>query len=106
MTDNTPEATPPVIRESLWSRMSRGFRRGAIRLENSASFMYLRAISRAGIILIAIGFFLNLDDRQAATKSRAWQTLTSTAPGNVGKADAMGEPLNRIDATRRLFGWR
>ncbi len=88
--------------------ISRVFRRGAIRLENSALFMYLRAFSRAGIILIALGFFLDMDQRQAATMFRAWQTLTTDAPGNVGKADAMaylvsmGEPLNRI-STRGAY---
>ncbi|MBT4740880.1 MAG: pentapeptide repeat-containing protein [Rhodospirillaceae bacterium] len=99
-----PDQTPQ--KKSFLGRIARSFRRGAIRLENSASFMYLRAFSRAGIILIALGFFLDLDDRQAATKFRAWQTLSSTAPGNIGKAEAMeylvsvDEVLDRTDARK------
>lgn len=103
--DNTePDQSPQ--KKSLFGRMRRSFKRGAIRLENSALFMYLRAFSRAGIILIALGFFLDLDDRQAATKFRAWQTLSSTAPGNIGKAEAMeylvsvDEVLDRTDARK------
>jgi uncharacterized protein YjbI with pentapeptide repeats len=104
MTDNESKPESHRPKKSLASRLSRAFRRGAIRLENSALFMYLRAVSRAGIILIAIGFFLDHDDRQAATKFRAWQTISSVAPGNIGKAEAMeylvavGEVLDRTEA--------
>ena len=104
MAEDSPKSDQTPKNNNLLTRMARSFRRGAIRMENSALFMYLRAFSRAGIILIALGFFLDLDDRQAATKFRAWQTIASTAPGNIGKAEAMeylvsvGEVLDRIDA--------
>lgn len=101
MSDETPKPQPEL---GMLARASLSFKRGAVRLEESALFMYLRAFSRAGIILIALGFFLDLDDRQAATEFRAWQTLSSSAPGNIGKADAMeylvsvGEVLDRTEA--------
>jgi uncharacterized protein YjbI with pentapeptide repeats len=101
MSDETPNSNPKV---GVLARASRSFKSGAVRLEESALFMYLRAFSRAGITLIALGFFLDLDDRQAATEFRAWQTLSSSASGNIGKAEAMeylvaaGEVLDRTQA--------
>ncbi len=97
---HSEDATQPA-KQPFLSRLSRGFRRGAIWMENSALFLYLRGLSRAGIILIALGFFLDMDQRQAATLFRAWQTLTNDAPGNVGKADAMAYLVSTID---RLSG--
>ena len=42
-----------------------------------------------GIVIASVALLLDLSARQEERISRAWQTVSSTAPGNTGKANAL-----------------
>ena len=53
----------------------------------------VRAVEPVVIIIAIIAFSIELGDRQEERTARAWQLLTTKAPGNSGKIEAL-EYLN------------
>ena len=43
-----------------------------------------------GVVIATVALWLDLSARQEERISRAWQTVSYSAPGNTGKADALG----------------
>ncbi len=54
---------------------------------------FVRAIEPAVILIAIFAFTLEMSDRQEERTARAWQLLTTAAPGNSGKIEAL-EYLN------------
>lgn len=57
-------------------------------------FQFARALEPVAILAAVIGLFVALNDRQEERITRAWQLLTTKAPGNSGKIEAL-QYLNR-----------
>ena len=85
MTDSSKPSNP--IKKVLdWGEM----------LARSRAFSLLRRLEPAfviftvfGLVVATVAIMYDLSDRQEQRVSRAWQTASSAAPGNTGKADAL-----------------
>ena len=80
-------------------------RRWAHRIETWEFFIFIRAIEPLVILIAFIAFFNELTYRHEERMARAWQLLTTPAPGNSGKGEALaylnsrGISLEGIDLT-------
>ena len=63
-----------------------------------------RIIELLAILIAFVAFFQELGNRQEEREARAWQLLTTKAPGNTGKVWAL-EYLNREQRWPRRWLW-
>ena len=74
-------------------QLNRSFAWAAAAIENWEVSRLVRAVEPVVIIIAIIAFSIELGDRQEERTVRAWQLLTTRAPGNSGKIEAL-EYLN------------
>lgn len=80
-------------------------------LNDTFLMRFLRFLAPLAILFGAYGFMLDLGNRRASRDAEAWKLITTSAPGNSGKIEAL-EYLNtslRIPNPRKWnlpFGWK
>lgn len=80
------EPTPPSAAQTSWQRRAQWVR-------NHPLVVILEAAGLVGLIFAVGIFFYELRERQDERVARSWQLLTTPAPGNSGKREAI-EYLN------------
>jgi hypothetical protein len=88
---------------SPFRAMSRGSGIIAATIENWGPAQFIRAIEPVAILIAIFAFTIEMADRREERIARAWQLVTTKAPGNSGKINAL-EYLNSQDP-EWLQGW-
>lgn len=73
-----------------------GLKQSAATIDGWSLAKFIRAIEPAAILIAIVAFGIELGDRQEERTARAWQLLTTQAPGNSGKVEALAY-LNQQD---------
>ena len=87
------------------AKMNTRLRRWVKKSEVRRFFTFVRAVEFLAILIALIGFFNELRYWHEERTARAWQLLTTPAPGNSGKGEALeylnsrGLSLESIDLT-------
>ena len=117
MADNDSRGPGSTLRRIAARKAARQFeglvskerpQRWSERFSDGFVIRWLRALEPVGfvvgvvaLVVAAATFVVDLYDRQEARVVRAWQLVTTDAPGNSGKREAL-EYLNRRET---IFGW-
>ena len=92
-----PAPQHPAPRQTRLQRFATGFR-------NHPVTVCIEALGYLGLIFAVCFFFIDLKDRQDERIARSWQLLTTPAPGNSGKREALAY-LNSRSMCISVIDW-